>query len=312
MLRGHSFGIKTAIFSPRMREIIVVGDAQDMMISVWTWPGKVMESLNKFSDEIFAMDVSSDSQYFVTVGNKHVKFYYLETKRWQGNVDHTCPIPLNCRYGMLDNLKENCFCDVACGRGHNQYVFVISTSGILCQINSNRFLERWVNVNMARAFCLSTDGDHVFVGGCQGVIRMFNAFNLKIVLTLPRPHCLGLDISQVTRSCEEAIQPSRGTRVNRQRQANLSPSVESAAAAATVTTEGTSRHSNSNIGSSSDEDEADQRRPGAKALTFDRCHQNLTVVYEDHSLYIWGRLPSRRDGQVFDFHKRLETSSSLS
>ncbi|GFR62704.1 mitogen-activated protein kinase binding protein 1 [Elysia marginata] len=49
LLRGHSFGIKTVRFSPRMREIIVVGDAQDMMISVWAWPGKVMGSLNKFS-----------------------------------------------------------------------------------------------------------------------------------------------------------------------------------------------------------------------------------------------------------------------
>ncbi|KAK3704969.1 hypothetical protein RRG08_017761, partial [Elysia crispata] len=49
MLRGHSFGIKTAVFSPRMRKIIVVGDAQDMMISVWSWPGKMMNSLNKFS-----------------------------------------------------------------------------------------------------------------------------------------------------------------------------------------------------------------------------------------------------------------------
>ncbi|GFR62733.1 mitogen-activated protein kinase-binding protein 1, partial [Elysia marginata] len=85
LLRGHSFGIKTVRFSPRMREIIVVGDAQDMMISVWAWPGKVMGSLNKFSDEIYAMDVSANSQYFVTVGNKHVKFYYLELKRSPGN-----------------------------------------------------------------------------------------------------------------------------------------------------------------------------------------------------------------------------------
>lgn len=48
-LRGHSVGIISVSFSPRMREIIVVGDAQDMMISVWAWPSKIMKTLNKFA-----------------------------------------------------------------------------------------------------------------------------------------------------------------------------------------------------------------------------------------------------------------------
>ena len=29
------------------------------------------------TDEIFAMAVSSDSSFFITVGNRHVKFFYL-------------------------------------------------------------------------------------------------------------------------------------------------------------------------------------------------------------------------------------------
>ena len=47
----------------------------------------------------------------------------------------------------------------------------------------------------------------------------------------------------------------------------------------------------------------DRRHPGVKAMTFDPRHQNLTVVYEDHSLYIWRRQEIRRD-EDFQFQKR--------
>lgn len=307
VLRGHSFGIKTAVFSPRMREIIVVGDAQDMMISVWAWPNKVMNSLNKFSDEIYAMDVSANSLYFVTVGNKHVKFYYLETKRTHSGHDPMCPIPLTCRYGMLDNLKENCFCDVACGQGDNCYVFVITTSGILCQINSNRFLERWVNVNLSRASSLSCDGQHVFVGGCQGIIRMFDAFNLQIVLTLPRPHCLGLDISQVTTQDGDQTESPFNTDEHHP-SAPSSEDSEAAAMAAATQNANASTRNNACFDSDRDIDgRHDRRHPGVVALTFDPRHQNVTVVYEDHSLYIWRRVDLRRESEGFCFQKRYSS-----
>lgn len=65
------------------------------------------------------------------------------------------------------------------------------------QINRDRYLERWVNVNMANACCLAADENCIFVGGTQGVVRMFRALDLQIITTLPRPHVLGLDISQV-------------------------------------------------------------------------------------------------------------------
>ncbi|CAG5120418.1 unnamed protein product, partial [Candidula unifasciata] len=73
-------------------------------------------------------------------------------------------------------------------------------SGILCQINRDRYLERWVNVNMINACCLAADENCIFVGGTQGVVRMFRALDLQIITTLPRPHILGLDISQVGQS----------------------------------------------------------------------------------------------------------------
>ncbi|XP_012937474.1 mitogen-activated protein kinase-binding protein 1 [Aplysia californica] len=110
----------------------------------------------------------------------------------------TCPVPLTARSGILDNHMENCFCDVTCGQGSSSnYIYVITRSGILCQINKTRLLERWVDANLSPAGCLTGDESHVFVGGAQGTIRMFKALNLQILITLPRPHSLGLDIARL-------------------------------------------------------------------------------------------------------------------
>ncbi|BFZ23498.1 hypothetical protein BsWGS_26537 [Bradybaena similaris] len=272
-LRGHSVGIISVSFSPRMREIIVVGDAQDMMISVWSWPSKIMKTLNKFADEIYAMAVAEDSSFFTTVGNRHVKFYYLDNLRTlPPHVGNNCPIPLPTRCGILDNLKENCFCDVVCGRGCSSlYIFVVSMSGILCQINRDRYLERWVNVNMANACCLAADENCIFVGGTQGVVRMFRALDLQIITTLPRPHILGLDISQVTASYIEDI----------------------------------SEDVSSTLDEDSKEREAPNQYPTARAITYDSCHEILTVVYGDRSTYIWSRRKQDIDGSdMYYFSKK--------
>ncbi|GFR62706.1 WD repeat domain 62 [Elysia marginata] len=192
---------------------------------------------------------------------------------------------------MLDNLKENCFCDVACGQGDNCYVFVVTTSGILCQINSNRFLERWVNVNMPRASSLSTDGQHVFVGGCQGSIRMFNAADLKIVISSD---------GDLTESPIDT----------RKHLPNVSASENSAVRVKAAATEYISPTIMGNDCSDHSTDKGNEvtqekRHPGVVALTFDPRHQNLTVVYEDHSLYIWARgSDPRRDSESFCFQKR--------
>ena len=45
--------------------------------------------------------------------------------------------------------KNNFFCSVACGRGENKdRVYAITKSGFLCEINSNRLLDKWVELRV--------------------------------------------------------------------------------------------------------------------------------------------------------------------
>lgn len=54
-------------------------------------------------------------------------------------------VPLVGRSGLLGELHDNVFCGVAGGRGQMLgSTFCISSSGLLCQFNEKRVLEKWI------------------------------------------------------------------------------------------------------------------------------------------------------------------------
>jgi hypothetical protein len=49
------------------------------------------------------------------------------------------------RSGLLGEQKNNFFCGVECGKGANAgTTYVITHTGLLCQFNDKRLLDRWV------------------------------------------------------------------------------------------------------------------------------------------------------------------------
>lgn len=60
------------------------------------------------------------------------------------------PAPLMGRSGLLGELQNNFFCDVACGRGNqSESTFCITSSGLLCEFNDKRMLEKWVDLRVS-------------------------------------------------------------------------------------------------------------------------------------------------------------------
>lgn len=58
-----------------------VGSQHDMIVNVWDWRGGIKVASNKFSSKVKAISFAENGSYFVTVGNRHVKFWYLEVAR---------------------------------------------------------------------------------------------------------------------------------------------------------------------------------------------------------------------------------------
>ncbi|XP_045134838.1 uncharacterized protein LOC123518200 isoform X3 [Portunus trituberculatus] len=192
--QGHKYGVSCVAFSPTQKYVVSVGSQHDMIVNVWDWRGGVKVASNKFSSKVKAISFAENGSYFVTVGNRHVKFWYLEVAR---GCKFKEPVPLTGRSAILGEQRNNYFCDVACGRGDmGDSTFAITKSGLLCEFNNRRLLDKWVELRTPSANCLVAGENYIFVGCAEGIVRCFSPFNLQFVTTLPRTHYLGVDVSK--------------------------------------------------------------------------------------------------------------------
>ncbi|XP_068110394.1 mitogen-activated protein kinase-binding protein 1 isoform X2 [Hyperolius riggenbachi] len=195
-LQEHKYGVACVAFSPSSKYIVSVGYQHDMIVNVWSWKKNVVVAANKVSSKVTAVSFSEDSSYFVTAGNRHVKFWYLDEAK-SSKVNST--IPLMGRSALLSELRNNFFTDVACGKGKKaSSTFCITSSGLLCEFNDRRLLDKWVELRTTIASCILVNQDYIFCGCADGTVRIFNPSNLHFISTMPKPHCLGVDIATVT------------------------------------------------------------------------------------------------------------------
>ncbi|XP_054017485.1 mitogen-activated protein kinase-binding protein 1 [Dryobates pubescens] len=195
-LQEHKYGVACVAFSPSSKYIVSVGYQHDMIVNVWSWKKNIVVAANKVSSKVTAVSFSEDCSYFVTAGNRHIKFWYLDDSK-TSKVNAT--VPLLGRSGLLGELRNNFFADVACGRGKKaDSTFCITSSGLLCEFNEKRLLDKWVELRTTVANCISVNHDYIFCGCADGTVRIFNPLNLHFVTTLPKPHFLGTDIASIT------------------------------------------------------------------------------------------------------------------
>uniref|UniRef100_A0A672Q7C2 Mitogen-activated protein kinase-binding protein 1-like n=1 Tax=Sinocyclocheilus grahami TaxID=75366 RepID=A0A672Q7C2_SINGR len=193
-LQEHKYGVSCVAFSPNGKYIVSVGSQHDMSVNLWAWKKSALMAVNKVSSKVTAVSFSEDGSYFVTAGNRHVRFWYLEPSR------RVCPVPLMGRSGLLGELQNNFFCDVACGRGlRSDSTFCVTASGLLCEFNSRRVLDRWVHLQTGSARSLAVTEDLIFCGCASGTVRVFGASDLRFIGSLPRPHHLGVQVHLFSR-----------------------------------------------------------------------------------------------------------------
>lgn len=201
----HKCGINCLAFSPNQKYLVSVGSQHDMIINVWDWKSRIKIGANKVSTKVKAVAFCETGDYFVTAGNRHVKFWYIQHSKHSVNKDQPGLIG---RAAILGEQQNNDFVDVVCGKGSFQdMTYVIARSGILCEFNGRRLLDRWVNVKTSYSFCITAGEDYLFIGCAESIVRCFSLSTLAFVTTLPRTHYLGVDVAKALNISHTASHP---------------------------------------------------------------------------------------------------------
>ncbi|XP_055327323.1 mitogen-activated protein kinase-binding protein 1-like [Paramacrobiotus metropolitanus] len=196
-LTGHKNGITLAAFSPDSQFLISVGTHHDNLVIVWDWRNNRKAATNKVTWEVKGIAFSEDGSFFVTVGNRHVKYWYLELEK-NARADI---VPLIGRSAVLGEYKDECFLDVVCGKGIcAEYTYAVTQSGHVCQFNSRRSLEKLMPLKNSAGTCLSAGETGIVVGCAAGMVRVFDPTMLTLTKMLPLPHHLGLDVTKFTKA----------------------------------------------------------------------------------------------------------------
>ncbi|GFX23561.1 mitogen-activated protein kinase-binding protein 1 [Trichonephila clavipes] len=107
------------------------------------------------------------------------------------------PVPLMGRSAILGDQRNNYFCDVACGRGESaDSTFAVTKSGLLCEFNGRRLLDKWVELRISVAYSITVGENLILIGCSDGIVRCFSPIDLHFICTLPRPHYLGVDVAK--------------------------------------------------------------------------------------------------------------------
>ncbi|ORX96697.1 WD40 repeat-like protein, partial [Basidiobolus meristosporus CBS 931.73] len=158
-LLGHKFGISNLAFSPCTKYLVSVGFQHDGFLFAWDWRAEVKIASNKISSK--------------------------STKVMIG------------RSGILSSLSNNTYIDIACSKDRNgdSLIYCITASGLLCQLSEKRVIQRWINLQVKKAYSLCVDDRYIACGCENGIIRLFDPITLRYVGTLPRPHQLDADVT---------------------------------------------------------------------------------------------------------------------
>lgn len=101
-----------------------------------------------------------------------------------------------------------CFCK---GESEQTEVIIhcITDNAVLVAFNSNRILERWVDLKIERGVCIDVSSNLVVCGGSGGLVRLFEPGTLKYIATLPKPDPLFMNIDgSISVKCDSVIFPT--------------------------------------------------------------------------------------------------------
>ncbi|KAI6190224.1 hypothetical protein M3Y97_00093500 [Aphelenchoides bicaudatus] len=189
-LKEHKIGIMNVIFSKDSKQIISVGNQHDKSVIVWDWRAQRKLTESRLSSQVYAIAMSYTGNMFVTVGSRHVKFWFLETANQRTT--------LQGRSAILSDQRNNTFIDVCCAP--NNRTFALTVAKQLIEFHDKKLANIYELDGGGVPYSLSMGIDMLLVGFGNGRIRGLDLNNLDIVFEAPLPHYLKVDLTNALES----------------------------------------------------------------------------------------------------------------
>uniref|UniRef100_A0A1I7ZSY1 WD_REPEATS_REGION domain-containing protein n=1 Tax=Steinernema glaseri TaxID=37863 RepID=A0A1I7ZSY1_9BILA len=182
-LKEHKLGISCVRFSNDSKFVISVGNQHDKSVVVWDWRNGMKVAENRLTSQVNAMDVSENGQSFVTVGVRHVKFWYLPTPHDQAT--------LQGRSAILADQRNNTFVDVCCAKEGR--TFAITQTKLLVEFHDKKLVNVY-ELKKSSPYSLALGDSELFIGFENGTIRALDLDTLQQKFVFCNPHFLGTDV----------------------------------------------------------------------------------------------------------------------
>ncbi|KAG0243092.1 Mitogen-activated protein kinase-binding protein 1 [Actinomortierella wolfii] len=205
-LIGHQFGVQALQFSSNGKILVSLGFQHDGFVHVWNWRSRLKLATNKVTSKVNALiphnadgavtHAGTTTLSFITVGLRHVKFWYLGQSKAHARAGIADIRLLDGRSAMLGEMRDANFVD-AVSSPDGEQTYLITSNGVLCMLNKERAMDKFVDLQVRAGYSVSMDGNCIICSCSDGIIRLFEPVTLQYYRTLPLPSPLGYSPSTI-------------------------------------------------------------------------------------------------------------------
>uniref|UniRef100_K3WRK3 Anaphase-promoting complex subunit 4 WD40 domain-containing protein n=1 Tax=Globisporangium ultimum (strain ATCC 200006 / CBS 805.95 / DAOM BR144) TaxID=431595 RepID=K3WRK3_GLOUD len=171
-LQQHKYGVACMAFSRDGRYLLSAGLVHDQHMYAWDLTkdvgtgeveGKAIGAA-QIQEKVLSMDYCQEGNFFVSVGEKHFKFWFLDDRDGfllTGYAINDIP-EMQHRNAVMSTKAEATFTSVACGYGACRLkTFAVTSDGTLCCFGASCIMERLVSLEAAHGNAISVTEAHL-------------------------------------------------------------------------------------------------------------------------------------------------------
>ncbi|XP_013075429.2 uncharacterized protein LOC106061781 isoform X1 [Biomphalaria glabrata] len=186
----NSVGIKAIQFHPKSSFMVILG-CNDLTIGVWDFVRGRKLALTKWQTSPLSLTIPKPGAYVVVCGHRKVTLLKIDSV--QSNM-HETNVFQERKAVLLGRQSEYTFVDITSGRNkHEREVYTVTSCGFLCQIRmGDIIIDKAIKVD-THSYCVRYGADHIFVGCCNGTVKICNPETLCVEAMVSIGQLLGAD-----------------------------------------------------------------------------------------------------------------------